>query len=67
MSRRKSMAWQTKSLRQICEQMKDPTRNGGKTLAAIQDHLAHDSLVGWHGFPAVFASLRPAHRRNLLP
>src|SRR4029077_100166 len=42
-----SMAWQTKSLGQICEQIKDPRRNGGKTLAAIQEHVAHDSLVGW--------------------
>jgi hypothetical protein len=42
-----SMAWQTKSLGQICEQIKDPRRNGGKTLAAIQEHMAHDSLVGW--------------------
>ena len=43
----KSMAWQTKSLGQICEQIKDPKRNGGKTLAAIQEHMAQDSLVGW--------------------
>jgi hypothetical protein len=43
----RSMAWQTKSLGQICEQIKDPRRNGGKTLAAIQEHMAHDSLVGW--------------------
>ena len=31
----KSMAWQAKSLGQICQQIKDPKRNGGKTLAAI--------------------------------
>jgi len=43
----KSMAWQSKSLGQICEQLKDPSRNGGKTLAAIHEHMAHDSLVGW--------------------
>src|SRR5258706_13938164 len=43
----KSMAWQTKSLGQIFEQIKDPKRNGGKTLAAIQEHMAQDSLVGW--------------------
>jgi hypothetical protein len=43
----KSMAWQAKSLGQICAQIKDPKRNGGKTLAAIQEHVAHDSLVGW--------------------
>ena len=43
----KSMAWQGKSLGQICEQVKDPKRNGGKTLAAIREHMAQDSLVGW--------------------
>ncbi len=42
-----SMAWQQRSLAQICEQIKDPARNGGKTLAQIQEHMAHDSLVGW--------------------
>lgn len=42
-----SMAWQQKTLAQICAQIKDPARNGGKTLAQIQEHMAHDSLVGW--------------------
>ena len=42
-----SMAWQTKSLGQICEQLKDRRRNGGKTLAEIAEHMAHDTLVGW--------------------
>jgi hypothetical protein len=43
----KSMAWQERSLGQICEQVKDPRRNGGKTLAQIQEHMAKDTLVGW--------------------
>jgi len=47
----KSMAWQTKTLGQICEQIKDPRRNGGKTLAAIHQHMAEDSLVGWAWMP----------------
>ncbi len=42
-----SMAWQGKSLGQICEQIKDRQRNGGKSLAQIQEHMAHDTLVGW--------------------
>ncbi|MFP2908641.1 Isoquinoline 1-oxidoreductase subunit [Pyxidicoccus sp. 3LFB2] len=41
------MAWVGKSPRHICEQMKDPKRNGGKTLAQIVEHNAHDELVGW--------------------
>jgi hypothetical protein len=41
------MAWQGKSLGQICEQIKDPARNGGKDMAALIDHMANDELVGW--------------------
>ena len=42
-----SMAWQGLSLAEICEQIKDPARNGGRSLEAIQKHVAEDSLVGW--------------------
>jgi hypothetical protein len=45
------MAWQGKSLGQICEQIKDPARNGGKDLNAIVDHMASDVLVGWGWHP----------------
>ncbi len=41
------MAWAGKSLGQICEQIKDPARNGGKNIDEIVEHMAHDSLVGW--------------------
>ncbi len=41
------MAWEGKTLGQICEQIKDPARNGGKTIDEIVEHMAHDSLVGW--------------------
>ena len=43
----RSMAWQNKSLAEICTQLKDSARNGGKTLNEIVEHMAHDSLVGW--------------------
>lgn len=43
----RSMAWQGRSLGEICRQLKDERRNGGKTLAEIHEHMAHDSLVGW--------------------
>jgi hypothetical protein len=45
------MAWEGRSLAQICEQIKDPTRNGGHKLAEIVEHMAHDSLVGWGWAP----------------
>lgn len=45
------MAWVGKTPRYICEQLKDPKRNGGKTLAQIVEHNAHDELVGWGWTP----------------
>lgn len=42
-----SMAWQGRTLGQICEQLKDRSRNGDKDLAAIVHHMKEDSLVGW--------------------
>ena len=41
------MAWQGKTLGQICQQLKDPARNGGKTMPEMIEHMAHDELVGW--------------------
>jgi len=43
----RSMAWQHKSLADICMQLKDPARNGGRTLSQIVEHSGRDSLVGW--------------------
>lgn len=45
------MAWVGQSLGAICEQLKDPQRNGGRTVQQIVDHMARDSLVGWAWHP----------------
>ena len=41
------MAWVGKSLAEICVQIKDEERNGGKSLAELVHHMAEDDLVGW--------------------
>jgi len=41
------MAWQGKSVGEICRQIKDPDRNGGRNLSLLHEHLAHDDLVAW--------------------
>lgn len=46
-----SMAWQGKAACEICLQIKDRTRNGGRSLADIHRHLATDPLVGWAWHP----------------
>ena len=39
------MAWEGKSLGQICEQLKDQNRNGSRDLAALVKHVTTDTLV----------------------
>ena len=45
------MAWAGKSLGEICEQIKDPKRNGGKSMEELIHHMAEDTLVGWGWAP----------------
>jgi hypothetical protein len=45
------MGWVGRSLGQICEHIKDPRRNGGRTLLQIVEHMSDDDLVGWAWHP----------------
>lgn len=45
------MAWVGKSIHDICNQLKDPNRNGKKTLAQLVEHNGHDELVAWGWAP----------------
>ncbi len=47
----RSMAWEGLTLGEICEQLKDPERNGGRTLDEIVEHMSEDALVGWGWSP----------------
>jgi hypothetical protein len=42
-----SMSWEGKTLGEICRQLKDKDRNGGRDLAALQEHVAKDDQVAW--------------------
>ena len=44
-------AWLERTPSQICAQLSDPKRNGGRTLVQVHDHLAHDKLVAWGWAP----------------
>jgi hypothetical protein len=46
-----TMAWQGRSLAQVCSQIKDRDRNGGRDLVALIYHVSEDSLVGWAWAP----------------
>ncbi len=47
----RSMAWMGKTPAAVCAQVKDPARNGGRSLAKLVDHAAHDPLVAWGWAP----------------
>jgi len=49
----KSMAWEGKSVADICRQIKDPKLNGGRDLALLHEHIAKDDLVAWGWNPGV--------------
>lgn len=59
------MVWLGKSPAAICALIKDPARNGGKTLAQIQDHVAHDALVGWAWRPGADRAPAPGTQAEL--
>jgi hypothetical protein len=46
------MVFVGKSPRELCEQVRDPARNGGKDVAALRAH-AKDPLVTWGWDPGV--------------
>ena len=54
----RDMAWEGKTLGQICAQIKDPARNGGRSLDQIVHHVGDDHLVGWAWAPG--GDRRPA-------
>ena len=47
----REMAWEGKTLGEICAQIKDPARNGNRALAALIEHIGEDHLVGWAWAP----------------
>jgi hypothetical protein len=47
----REMAWEGKTLAEICVQLKDPARNGGRQLEDLIHHIGTDTLVGWAWAP----------------
>jgi len=55
-----SMLWESQTKRQICEQMKDPARNGGlHTGKEVIEHMRVDPLVLWAWTPGAGRTTPP--------
>jgi hypothetical protein len=61
----REMAWQDKTAGEICTQIKDPARNGGRSLQEITMHIATDSLVGWAWAPGFGRTPAPGTQKEL--
>jgi hypothetical protein len=57
-----SMAWEGKSLGEICRQLKDKDRNGGRDLALLHEHIAKDDLVAWGWNPGAGREPAPGNQ-----
>ncbi len=47
----REMAWEGKTLPEICAQIKDSARNGGRKPEDLIHHIGEDTLVGWAWAP----------------
>ena len=54
----REMAWAGKTTGEICAQIKDPARNGGRRPEDLIHHIGDDTLVGWAWAPG--AGRQPA-------
>jgi len=61
----REMAWQNKTAAEICAQLKDPARNGGRSLDDVATHIATDSLVGWAWAPGFGRAPAPGTQAQL--
>jgi hypothetical protein len=53
------MVFEKKTPAEICAQIKNPAKNGGKTLDQLVEHMAHDPLVLWGWAPGPGRTLPP--------
>jgi len=57
-----AMAWEGLDDHQLAEALKDPTKNGRRSLEQLYDHMAHDELVGWGWEPGAHRNPVPIPR-----
>ena len=58
------MVFEGLTVRALCEQLKDPARNGKRSLAALHEHVTSDALVLWGWAPGGKRTVPPlSHER----
>ncbi|MGC4071401.1 MAG: hypothetical protein QM760_02560 [Nibricoccus sp.] len=62
----KSMAWEGLDDHELAEMLKDPARNGKRSLEQLFEHNAHDELVGWAWNPGAGRETPPLSREEFV-
>jgi hypothetical protein len=57
-----AMAWEGLDDHQLADALKDPAKNGRRSLEKLFDHMAHDELVGWGWQPGAHREPVPIPR-----
>jgi hypothetical protein len=60
----REIAWEGKTLAEICAQIKDPARNGGRALQDLVHHIGTDTLVGWAWHPGFGRTPAPGTQKE---
>ena len=60
----REMAWEGKTLPEICAQIKDPARNGGRKVEDLIHHIGEDTLVGWAWAPGFGRAPAPGTQKE---
>jgi hypothetical protein len=60
----REMAWEGKSVAEICAQITDPARNGGRKVEDLIHHIGEDTLVGWAWHPGYGRSPAPGTQKE---
>ena len=60
----REMAWEGKTLAEICAQIKDPARNGNRSVDALIEHIGEDHLVGWAWAPGFGRQSAPGTQKQ---
>jgi hypothetical protein len=58
------MAWEGKTVAEICQQIRDPARNGGRKVEDLIHHIGEDTLVGWAWAPGGDRSPAPGTQKQ---
>ena len=60
----REMAWEGKTVAEICAQLKDPARNGNRKPEDLIHHIGEDTLVGWAWAPGFGRSPAPGTQKE---